>query len=176
MERWDGSVESVSHGWGSPTQWTWVWVNSGSWWWTGRPGVLQLMGLQRVRHNWATELNWKWILFIENPENLLYVSRNVPTKNACMERQEWQRNKHQENLTVLSKVPDPQTNSWGEVRGKRHSLQPGHKPPQDYLQPAMRMHLLLEKLIQSHQFSLKKKKETHKNPHWENYKQSPEAE
>ena len=42
----------------SPTQWTWVWVNSGSWWWTGRPGMLQFMGSQRVRHNWATELNW----------------------------------------------------------------------------------------------------------------------
>ena len=43
-------------GWiASPTQWTWVWVNSGSWWWTGRPGVLPSMGLQRVRHDWATE-------------------------------------------------------------------------------------------------------------------------
>ena len=42
----------------SPTQWTWVWVNSGSWCWTGRPGVVQFMGLQRVRHDWATELNW----------------------------------------------------------------------------------------------------------------------
>ena len=41
-----------------PTQWTWVWVNSGSWWWTGRPGVLRFMGSQRVRHDWATELNW----------------------------------------------------------------------------------------------------------------------
>ena len=40
----------------SPTQWTWVWVNSGSWWWTGRPGVLQFMGLQRVGHKWATGL------------------------------------------------------------------------------------------------------------------------
>ena len=46
-------------GWmASLTRWTWVWVNSGSWWWTGRPGVLQFMGLRRVRHNWATELNW----------------------------------------------------------------------------------------------------------------------
>ena len=46
-------------GWmASRTRWTWVWVNSGSWWWTGRPGVLQFMGLQRVGHNWATELNW----------------------------------------------------------------------------------------------------------------------
>ena len=43
----------------SPSQWTWVWVDSGSWWWTGRPGVLQSMGSQRVRHDWATELNWE---------------------------------------------------------------------------------------------------------------------
>ena len=41
----------------SPTQWTWVWVDSKSWWWTGRPGVLRFMGLQRVGHDWATELN-----------------------------------------------------------------------------------------------------------------------
>ena len=41
----------------SPTRWTWVWVNSGSWWWTGRPGVLRFMGSQRVGHDWATE-NW----------------------------------------------------------------------------------------------------------------------
>ena len=46
-------------GWmASPTQWTWVWVNSGSWWWTGRPGMLQSMGSQRVGHDWAAELNW----------------------------------------------------------------------------------------------------------------------
>ena len=42
----------------SPTQWTWVWVDSRSWWWTGRPGVLQSMGLQRAGHDWATEMNW----------------------------------------------------------------------------------------------------------------------
>ena len=46
---WDGWMASRS-------QWIWVWVNSWSWWWTGRPGVLQSMGLQRVRHNW-TEMN-----------------------------------------------------------------------------------------------------------------------
>ena len=46
-------------GWmASPTQWTWVWVSSRSWQWTGRPGVLQVMGSQRVGHDWATELNW----------------------------------------------------------------------------------------------------------------------
>ena len=48
---WDGWMASL-------TWWTWVSVYSGSWWWTGRPGVLQLMGSQRVRHDWATELNW----------------------------------------------------------------------------------------------------------------------
>ena len=42
----------------SLTRWTWVWVNSGSWWWTGRPGVLRFTGSQRVGHNWVTELNW----------------------------------------------------------------------------------------------------------------------
>ena len=49
---WDGWMASL-------TRWTWVWASSGSWWWTGRPGVLQSMGSQRVRHNWMTELNWK---------------------------------------------------------------------------------------------------------------------
>ena len=47
---WDGWMASS-------TQWTWIWVNSGGWWWTVRPGVLQSMGWQRVGHNW-TELNW----------------------------------------------------------------------------------------------------------------------
>ena len=42
----------------SRTQWTWVWVNSGSWWWTGRPGMLRFMGSQRVGHDWAEQLNW----------------------------------------------------------------------------------------------------------------------
>ena len=48
---WDGWIVS-------PSQWTWVWVNSGCWWCIGRPGVLWFMGLQRVRHDWVTELNW----------------------------------------------------------------------------------------------------------------------
>ena len=41
----------------SPTQWTWVWASSGSWWWIGKPGVLQSTGLQKVGHDWTTELN-----------------------------------------------------------------------------------------------------------------------
>ena len=44
---WDGWMASLM-------QWTWVWVGSGSWWWAGRPGVLQSMGSQRVGHDWAT--------------------------------------------------------------------------------------------------------------------------
>ena len=61
-ERLKMGGEGDNRGWdgwmASPTQWTWVWVSSGSCWWTGKPGVLQSMGSQRVRHNWATELNW----------------------------------------------------------------------------------------------------------------------
>ena len=60
-ERLRAGGEGDDRGWDGwmapPTRWTWVWVNSGSWWWTGRPGVLQLMGSQRVGHNWATEPN-----------------------------------------------------------------------------------------------------------------------
>ena len=54
-----GTTEDEMVGWmASPTQWTCVWVSSGSWWWTGKPDVLQSMGSQKVGHNWATELNW----------------------------------------------------------------------------------------------------------------------
>ena len=49
--RWNGWTASL-------TQWTWVWVNSGSWWWTGRPSMLWFTGLLRVGHDWETELNW----------------------------------------------------------------------------------------------------------------------
>ena len=62
-ERLKAGGEGDDRGWDGwmvpPTQWTWVWVNSGSWWWTGRPGMLQSMGLQRVWHYWV-ELNWRW--------------------------------------------------------------------------------------------------------------------
>ena len=47
MTGWDGWMASL-------TRWTWVWVSSGSWWWIGKPGMLQSMGSQRVRHDWAT--------------------------------------------------------------------------------------------------------------------------
>ena len=65
-ERLKAGGEGDNRGWdgwmASPTRRTWVWVDSGSWWWTGRPAVLQSMGSQRVRHDWATELNWISVL------------------------------------------------------------------------------------------------------------------
>ena len=54
---WEGDDGGWDSRMASLTQWTWVWVNSRSWWWTGRPGVLQSMGLQRVGHDWVTELS-----------------------------------------------------------------------------------------------------------------------
>ena len=60
---WDGRMASL-------TQWTWVSVNSGSWWWTGRPGVLRFMGSQRVRHDWATDLIWSEVQSIDIPERI----------------------------------------------------------------------------------------------------------
>ena len=66
-ERLNAEREGDDRGWddwmASPTRWTWVWASSGSWWWTGRPGMLQSKESQRVGHDWATELkrtelNW----------------------------------------------------------------------------------------------------------------------
>ena len=60
-ERLKAGGEGDNRGWdgwmASPTQWTWVWASCGSWWWTGKPGMLQSMELQRVGHDWVTELN-----------------------------------------------------------------------------------------------------------------------
>ena len=61
---WDGWMASL-------IRCTWVWVNSGNWWWTGRPGVLRFMWSQRVGHDWATELNWTGILPLSVPTSSL---------------------------------------------------------------------------------------------------------
>ena len=74
---WEGlgaGGEGNDRGWdgwmASPTLWTWVWVSSRSWWWTGRPDVLRFMGSQRVRHDWATKLmNWTEIIILNNEKN-----------------------------------------------------------------------------------------------------------
>ena len=59
---WDGWMVS-------PTQWTWVWLNSRSWWWTGRPGLLQFMGSQTVGHDWVIELNWTELISFWGGDN-----------------------------------------------------------------------------------------------------------
>ena len=80
-EKLKAGEEGDDRRWGSwmasPTGWTWVWASSGSWWWTGKPGVLQSMGSQRVGHNWATALNWT------EKEVHSNVWEKVTTKNAA---------------------------------------------------------------------------------------------
>ena len=78
-ERLGAGGEGDDRGWdgwmASPTWWAWIWVNSGSLWWTGRPGVLWFMGSQRAGHDWATELKWYYQVnihfFVENQFYLL---------------------------------------------------------------------------------------------------------
>ena len=68
---WDGCMASL-------TRWTWVWVNSGSWWWTVRAGMLRFMGSQRVRQDWATKLNWNSYI------GALMLQLNVDTGNTIL--------------------------------------------------------------------------------------------
>ena len=78
-ERLKAVGEGDDRGWdgwmASPTRWTWVWASCRSWWWTGTPGLLQSMGLERVRHDWVTELNWTELIdairLVENIGNML---------------------------------------------------------------------------------------------------------
>ena len=64
---WSQEEKRDNRGWddlmASPTQWAWVWASSRNWWWTGKSGMLQSMGLQRAGHNWATEMNTCGFLF-----------------------------------------------------------------------------------------------------------------
>ena len=63
-ERLKAEADGDDRGWdgwmASPILWRWVWASSGRWWWMGKPGMLQSVGLQRVGHNWATEVMYKW--------------------------------------------------------------------------------------------------------------------
>ena len=102
--RWDGWMAS-------PTQWTWVWVNSRRWWWTGRPGMLLSMGLQRVRHDWVTEMNWTELrhIYIEkvNVENYALFFVTIPQVKIAGRKQKGSRTLRQEisNLGILLVVP-----------------------------------------------------------------------
>ena len=64
----------------SPTRWTWVWASSGSWWWTGKLGVLESMGLQRTGHDWMTELNWMPFAEIEMDVEIVILYEVSQTK------------------------------------------------------------------------------------------------
>ena len=88
---WDGWMAS-------PTQWTWVWVSSASWWWTGRPGVLQSMGSQRVGNDWATELT---VIGLYRSVQSSFSSW-VSFSNLCLSR----------NLSISSKLSNLLIYSW----------------------------------------------------------------
>ena len=85
-ERLKAEGEGDDRGWdgwmASPTRWTWVWASSGSWWRSGRPGVLQSMGSQTVGHDWATELNWMKALILLNCSRLKYDLVSVHLSNV----------------------------------------------------------------------------------------------
>ena len=79
---WDGWMASL-------TRWMWIWVNSGRWWWTGRPGMLRFLGSQRVGHDWVTELNWTefyWKgnsgFFLQTPVAINYLVHNPRLYNS----------------------------------------------------------------------------------------------
>ena len=79
---WDGWMASL-------TWWTWVWLNSRSWWWTGRPGVLRFMVSQRVGHDWATELNWTELIFNIPPQDCQHLldhrkSKGIPEESLFL--------------------------------------------------------------------------------------------
>ena len=124
--RWDGWMASL-------TWWIWVWVNSGSWWWTGRPGMLWFMGSQRVKHDWVTELNpssgiisagsqrtslvdWRKANKISNPPNghPQHYLRNMPNpKPSNSASSSWER------TLIASVYKDPRTNLFQQVRSSR---------------------------------------------------------
>ena len=83
---WRQEEKGDSRGWddwmATLTQWTWVWVNTGSWW-TGRPGVLQSLGLQRVEHYWETELNWIFLFCVFRE------SKNKSQSSTLLEIVKW---------------------------------------------------------------------------------------
>ena len=74
-----GMAEHEMVGWHQPTQWTWVWTSSRSWWWTGKLDMLQFMGLQSVGHDWVTELNW-----VQNQDTGLYNLPLNPAEEFCL--------------------------------------------------------------------------------------------
>ena len=77
-----GMAEDETVGWLSPTWWTWVWASFRSWWWTGKPGVLQSMELQRVGRDWAIELTVSLQCLAELKLHYVYFMNHV-FSNQC---------------------------------------------------------------------------------------------
>ena len=102
-ERLKGGGEGDDRGWdgwmASPTRWTWIWENSMGWWWTGKTGVLQSMGSQRVRHDWTTELmdiikEWNNALCSNMDADIIILSevsqeRQIPYDHSHVESKIW---------------------------------------------------------------------------------------
>ena len=102
-EKLKAEWEGIDRGWdgwmASPTEWTWIWASSGTWWWTGKPGMLQSMASQKFGRDWVTELNWifldhdwPWVTEIIQSktvakQGLLYFQKyvtSVPKQEFCI--------------------------------------------------------------------------------------------
>jgi len=89
---WDGWMASLN-------QWTWVWVDSGNWWWTGRPGMLQSLGSQKIWHDWVIELNWTNILKVKVLYSWKIKIEQVVIKRMHSPSLRWLKNKQQTTTT-----------------------------------------------------------------------------
>ena len=139
----------------SPIQWIWVWVNSGSWWWTGKPGMLQSMGSQRIRYDRVTELNWNfkikresyyffttsdllplskslslltWIIAVASwsPASTLLPHRELGMKHSRMSEPSWQSQESQITLAVFCSNSPPAPSLNG---GKSQNLHCAQQSP-----------------------------------------------
>ena len=107
--------EADDRGWdawmASPIQWTWDWASSGSWWWTGKPGMLQCVGSQRVGHDWATELNWeRTVLKLRK-----FLLPSTPRKEAMTALRTREAQTREVNVPPTGKEPGSNLPSWHNI-------------------------------------------------------------
>jgi len=109
--RWDGWMVSL-------IQRTWIWISSGSWWWTGRPGVLQSMESQRVEHNWVTELMTDDIKYIWKHVKIIYFFKKMESgyKNDILCSQ-----LVQVPSSLVVKIPPAMQETWIQSLGQKDS-------------------------------------------------------
>ena len=123
---WDGWMASL-------TWWTWVWVNSGSWWWTRRPGVLWFMGSQRVGHDWATELNWyvtrqldKWVIWNHEKSSFNWTLKGKKKKK---QEHHWKSHHAAENTGASALcIYTEQISQWRIMRERKQKCWLGLSP------------------------------------------------